>query len=179
MGCGRVLDIDGVDPVGAVADTAQASRAGSPYQAGNELAIARTPNEVRPQGTRFEKAVATCKKYLLFGQRFGVRIVGQPGGRIGGLFVAAALVRSGKSHTGTTGVNQPGNPLLSTPVQNIPGSQHIDAVIGFPRAPDTCHGGRVEDAIDALASQRNRFAIAQVSTKRIYWTSLKWNERNL
>ena len=141
----HIVDVGAIHPVAAIADETQATGAGALHQAGQQLGIARAPDQPRAQSHRGEiRRVGGQHRTL--GQHFTVRIMrGKiPGIRRVGFIAAGHRRASGVHHARGRGVHEAADAGGARFGQQHVGAGDIGAFEFLPGAPATGLGGVVQ-----------------------------------
>src|SRR5262245_26021295 len=115
------------------------------------MAVARPPDEMRPQGYNRHSVATVGGQHRALGERLAVRVVTEkPAGiRIG--FVDVLLRAAVVDHARARRVDGLGDPLLAAGVDDVQRALRVHAVIELPRSPDAGDGGHVKHRVDVAA----------------------------
>src|SRR6186713_10044 len=103
------------------------------------MLISGTPDQMRSQCTGRQIAPVGCQ-HLLFTDGLGLGVVTKPTLRIAHRLVDVLLRRAIESDARAARVNKLRHVVLSTPLDHVPGTQHVDAIEMLPRAPNSGNG---------------------------------------
>ena len=121
VGGGRVLHVHGVDQVRAIAHPTKTAPPGTVQQMRNQVPVARTPNQMRPQRTANEAGRAAGGQHVLLGQRLRAGIVAEPAPRIGNGLVDALLAPAVEDDARAAGIHQPADAVRPATLDDVPG----------------------------------------------------------
>src|SRR6476659_3467902 len=100
MGRSGVFDIDGIDCVFAVSNLSQAPRSSPVEQSRNQMVIARTPNQMRPERAGEQMMLAVGLQDHLLGKGLGKGLISEPARWVRLGFINAALIAAGERDAG-------------------------------------------------------------------------------
>ena len=104
---------------------------------------------------------------MLFGNRFGVRVMAEPTLRIGRRLVDVPLALALERNARAAGEHQPSHAVGQAPVHHVPSAHGIDSVEVTPRAANARRAPRVKHDVHALTGGCHRPPIPQIAANHV------------
>ena len=177
MGFHGIVDVGDVDQVVAGANFTQAAFVGHHNDSGQDVRIARAPDEVGAQRNSRKALLSVGPFNHLFGGRFGFGIVVEKVLGIGLALVGPQAVFAVKGGAGRAGVDQPLHSVGLATFYDVFGALDVRFPIFGEGAPDAGLGGHVKDLLDALTGLKHAVAVFQGAALHFYPQCLPVGQR--
>src|SRR5690606_35154911 len=146
---------------------AEATRAGAGDQAGDEVIVARAPDEMRAEGDSEEATRFVGGTDFLLSEGVGFRVGAEEGGGVGKRFGGIPVRGAIEHDAGGGGINEFSDAGLLAGVDDMSRAAQVNVHEQVARPPDAGGGGGVKDGINAPAGIGDGAGVAKVASVNI------------